>query len=147
MQMSLTMPELAEALRQEHGFTATPAMLSRYLIHRLDFTYKDLCIIASLFVFRKASHALLSRCLFSGRRFGVFFGLCDCGGLWVKGHFVGGFEQVLTDRRHRHLGMGFGDPKIAGAMQAEEAFHRAKALLDPKPAFGDEPVAASFRGP
>ena len=40
--MSLTMPELAEALRQEHGLTATPAMLSRYLIHRLDFTYKKI---------------------------------------------------------------------------------------------------------
>ena len=38
----MTMPELAEALRQEHGLTATPAMLSRYLIHRLDFTYKKI---------------------------------------------------------------------------------------------------------
>jgi len=38
----ITMPELAEALKQEHDLTATPAMLSRYLIHRLGFTYKKI---------------------------------------------------------------------------------------------------------
>ncbi len=36
----ITMPELAEVLKQEHNLTATPAMLSRHLIHRLGFTYK-----------------------------------------------------------------------------------------------------------
>lgn len=38
----ITMPELAEVLRQEHALTATPAMLSRHLIHRLGFTYKKI---------------------------------------------------------------------------------------------------------
>ena len=35
----ITMPELAEVLKQEHAVTATPAMLSRHLIHQLGFTY------------------------------------------------------------------------------------------------------------
>lgn len=35
----ITMPELAEALKQEHDLTATPAMLSRDLIHRLGHTH------------------------------------------------------------------------------------------------------------
>ena len=39
-QPDITMPELATALKQEHGLAATPAMLSRHLIHRLGFTYK-----------------------------------------------------------------------------------------------------------
>ena len=38
----ITMPELAEVLQQEHALTATPAMLSRHLIHRLGFTYKKI---------------------------------------------------------------------------------------------------------
>ena len=38
----ITMPELAEALRQEHDLAAPPAMLSRHLIHRLGFTYKKI---------------------------------------------------------------------------------------------------------
>ena len=38
----ITMPELAEALKGEHGLSATPAMLSRHLIHRLGFTYKKI---------------------------------------------------------------------------------------------------------
>ena len=38
----ITMPELAEVLKQEHNLTATPAMLSRHLIHRLGFTYKKI---------------------------------------------------------------------------------------------------------
>lgn len=38
----ITMPELAEALKAEHGLVATPAMLSRHLIHRLGFTYKKI---------------------------------------------------------------------------------------------------------
>lgn len=38
----ITMSELAEALKAEHGMTATPAMLSRHLIHRLGFTYKKI---------------------------------------------------------------------------------------------------------
>jgi len=38
----VTMPELAEALKTEHNLTATPAMLSRHLIHRLGFTYKKI---------------------------------------------------------------------------------------------------------
>jgi transposase len=36
----MTMPELAAKLLEEHGIRATPAMLSRYLIHRLGCTYK-----------------------------------------------------------------------------------------------------------
>ena len=36
------MPELAEVLKQEHDLAATPAMLSRHLIHRLGFTYKKI---------------------------------------------------------------------------------------------------------
>ena len=35
-----TMPELAAELFEEHGIKATPAMLSRHLIHRLGYTYK-----------------------------------------------------------------------------------------------------------
>lgn len=38
----ITMPELADALKAEHDLTATPAMLSRHLIHRLGFTYKKI---------------------------------------------------------------------------------------------------------
>lgn len=38
----ITMPELAEVLRQEHNLAATPAMLSRCLIHRLGLTYKKI---------------------------------------------------------------------------------------------------------
>lgn len=38
----MTMPELAEALKAEHELTATPAMLSRHIIHRLGFTYKKI---------------------------------------------------------------------------------------------------------
>ena len=38
----ITMPELAEALKLEHDLTATPAMLSRHLIHRLGYTYKKI---------------------------------------------------------------------------------------------------------
>ena len=38
----VTMPELAEALKTDHDLTATPAMLSRHLIHRLGFTYKKI---------------------------------------------------------------------------------------------------------
>jgi len=38
----ITMPELAELLKQEHAITATAAMLSRHLIHRLGFTYKKI---------------------------------------------------------------------------------------------------------
>jgi transposase len=34
----ITMPELADRLQAEHGLRATPAMLSRYLIHHLRFT-------------------------------------------------------------------------------------------------------------
>ncbi len=36
------MPELVEVLKQEHDLTATPAMLSRHLIHRLGFTHKKI---------------------------------------------------------------------------------------------------------
>ena len=38
----MTMPELADALAAVHGMRATPAMLSRHLIHRLGFTYKKI---------------------------------------------------------------------------------------------------------
>jgi transposase len=38
----ITMPELAEALKVEHDVAATPAMLSRHLIHRVGFTYKKI---------------------------------------------------------------------------------------------------------
>lgn len=38
-ELDITMPELAEALKLEHDLTATPAMLSRHLIHRLGYTY------------------------------------------------------------------------------------------------------------
>ncbi len=62
-------------------------------------------------------------------------GLCDCRCLRVEGDLVCGFEQVLPDRRHRQLGVCFGQPEISGAMQTKEALHRAEALLDPKPAF------------
>ena len=36
------MPELAEALKVELDLSATPAMPSRHLIHRLGFTYKKI---------------------------------------------------------------------------------------------------------
>lgn len=38
----ITMPELSDALKAEHDLSATPAMLSRHLIHRLGFTYKKI---------------------------------------------------------------------------------------------------------
>jgi transposase len=38
----ITMPELADRLAAEHGLRATPAMLSRYLIHHLRFTYRKI---------------------------------------------------------------------------------------------------------
>lgn len=38
----ITMPELADALLESHGIRATPAMLSRHLIHRLGYTYKKI---------------------------------------------------------------------------------------------------------
>ena len=38
----ITMPELADELAAAHGMQATPAMLSRHLIHRLGFTYKKI---------------------------------------------------------------------------------------------------------
>ena len=37
-----TMPELAAALFREHGVRATPAMLSRHLIHRLGYILERL---------------------------------------------------------------------------------------------------------
>lgn len=37
-----TMPELATALFEVHRIRATPAMLSRHLIHRLGYTYKKI---------------------------------------------------------------------------------------------------------
>lgn len=37
-----TMPELAAELLEVHGIRATPAMLSRHLIHRLGYTYKKI---------------------------------------------------------------------------------------------------------
>ena len=70
-----------------------------------------------------------------------------CGGLRGEGDLFCGLEQVLSDRGHRQLGVGFGLPEIAGAVEAEEAFHHAKALLDPKPAFGDELVEPLLRCP
>lgn len=41
-QPDITIPELAEALKAEHALAATPAMLSRHLIHRFGFTYKKI---------------------------------------------------------------------------------------------------------
>ena len=38
----MTMPELAEALWQGHGVRAAPAELSRFVRHRLGFTYKKI---------------------------------------------------------------------------------------------------------
>lgn len=38
----ITMPELADELVAAYGLCATPAMLSRHLIHRLGFTYKKI---------------------------------------------------------------------------------------------------------
>ncbi len=38
----ITMAELAEHMLAEHGMRATPAMLSRHLIHRLGYTYKEI---------------------------------------------------------------------------------------------------------
>jgi transposase len=38
----ITMPELADALKAERDVSATPAMLSRHLIHRLGYTYKKI---------------------------------------------------------------------------------------------------------
>ena len=38
----MTMPELAEALWQAHGMRAAPAELSRFVRHRLGFTYKKI---------------------------------------------------------------------------------------------------------
>ncbi len=64
--------------------------------------------------------------------------LCYCEGLRVERNFVCGFEQVLPDRSHRQLGVGFCDPEVAGAVQAEEALHGAKTLLDPEASFGNE---------
>jgi len=38
----MTMPELADALWQVHGMRAAPAELSRFVRHRLGFTYKKI---------------------------------------------------------------------------------------------------------
>ncbi len=38
----ITMPELATELLEVHRIRATPAMLSRHLIHRLGYTYKKI---------------------------------------------------------------------------------------------------------
>jgi transposase len=38
----ITMPELAVELLEVHRIRVTPAMLSRHLIHRLDYTYKKI---------------------------------------------------------------------------------------------------------
>ncbi len=38
----ITMPELVDELTTALGLRATPAMLSRHLIHRLEFTYKKI---------------------------------------------------------------------------------------------------------
>ncbi len=38
----MTMPELAEVLLREHDMTAAPAELSRFLRHRLGYTYKKI---------------------------------------------------------------------------------------------------------
>ena len=38
----MTMPELAEVLWQEHDMRAAPAELSRFLKHRLGYTYKKI---------------------------------------------------------------------------------------------------------
>ena len=38
----ITMPELAAELLEAKGIMATPAMLSRHLIHRLGYTYKKI---------------------------------------------------------------------------------------------------------
>lgn len=38
----ITMSELSGELEAAHGIRATPAMLSRHLIHRLGFTYKKI---------------------------------------------------------------------------------------------------------
>ena len=38
----MTMPELAEVLLREHDVPAAPAELSRFLRHRLGFTYKKI---------------------------------------------------------------------------------------------------------
>lgn len=38
----MTMPELAEALLREHDMSAAPAELSRFLRHRLGYTYKKI---------------------------------------------------------------------------------------------------------
>jgi len=40
----MTMPELSDALFQSHGLHADPAELSRFLRHRLGFTYKKRAI-------------------------------------------------------------------------------------------------------
>ncbi len=40
--LTLTMPELADDLLRQRGMRATPAMLSRHLIHRLGYTYKKI---------------------------------------------------------------------------------------------------------
>jgi len=41
-QPDITMPELADELALVHEIRATPAMLSRHLIHRLGMTYKKI---------------------------------------------------------------------------------------------------------
>jgi len=38
----VTMSELATVLFERHTIRATPAMLSRHLIHRLNYTYKKI---------------------------------------------------------------------------------------------------------
>jgi len=62
--------------------------------------------------------------------------LFDCEGLRFEGNFVCGLELVLPTRRHCQLGVCFCDPKVACAVQAEEAFHGTEALLNPELAFG-----------
>ena len=69
--------------------------------------------------------------------------------MWVDFDLVGGFQEVLSDGRHRHLSVHLRDTEIAGAVQPEEAFHGTEALFHSKASFRDklvEPLLGGAQG-
>ena len=54
-------------------------------------------------------------------------------------------KRPLRDGGHDHLRVGPGDAEAARAMSDEETFHRAKALFDAEPSFGNLLVEAFLR--
>ena len=72
-------------------------------------------------------------------------GLCDRRCFLDECDPVCCLEEVLRDGGHDHLRVGPGNAEVARAMSDEETFHRAKALFDAEPSFGNLLVEAFLR--